>query len=242
MRSIIVPPERTAPAPNTNGRHAAGRSGECNPLGVSQAELHAALVERHGAALQSRLDKAVVGVAGLGGLGSNIAVYLARMGVGRLVLVDFDVVDISNLNRQQYVLSDIGTPKPQALLRHLRAMNPYLVYETHTVRITAGNAASLFAACDIVCEAFDHAEQKAMLIETLLTQLPQVQLVSGNGMAGCGSANAIRTAQPLQRLYVSGDGQSDLSDQLPLMAPRVAVCAAHQAMMVLRLVAGERTP
>lgn len=213
-----------------------------NPLGISQEELHDALVNRHGAALQSRLDKAIVGVAGLGGLGSHIAVHLARLGIGRLVLVDFDVVDISNLNRQQYTLADIGMPKTQALLHHLQAVNPYLVYAPYTERITAENAARLFAECDIVCEAFDHAEQKAMLIETLLTQLPNVRIVAGNGMAGYGSANAIGTAQPIQRLYVSGDGQSDLSGQLPLMEPRVAVCAAHQAMMVLRLVAGEQAP
>ena len=118
---------------------------------LTQEELHAALVERHGAAIQDKLDRAAVGIAGLGGLGSNIAVHLARLGVGRLVLVDFDVVDITNLNRQHYTMKDIGIPKTLALQEQLEAINPYLNYETYTERVIPANAARLFAGCDVVC-------------------------------------------------------------------------------------------
>ena len=209
---------------------------------LTQKELHDALVARHGAAMQERLDRAAVGIAGLGGLGSHIAVHLARLGVGRLVLVDFDVVDVTNLHRQHYTMQDVGVPKTLALLEQLEAINPYLDYETHTERVIPANAARLFAGCDLVCEAFDRAEQKAMLIETLLTRLPDAFLVSGSGMAGSGSANAIRTEQRFGRLYVCGDGESDTADGVGLLAPRVAVCAAHQATMALRLLLGERAP
>lgn len=209
---------------------------------LTQEQLHAALVERHGADIQQKLDRAAVGIAGLGGLGSNIAILLARLGVGRLVLVDFDTVEVSNLNRQHYTMRDLGRPKADALRDQLIEINPYLDYETYTMRVTPENAPQLFANCDVVCEAFDRADQKAMLIETLLAHLPDTPIVSGSGMAGCGSANAIRTERRFTRLYLCGDGTSDIADGVGLMAPRVAVCAAHQATMVLRLLIGYTEP
>ena len=209
---------------------------------LTKEELHAALVERHGADIQQKLDQASVGIAGLGGLGSNIAVHLARLGVGRLVLVDFDTVEVSNLNRQHYTMKDIGIPKTLALLEQLEAINHYLQYEPHTERVIPANAARLFWDCDVICEAFDRADQKAMLIETLLEQLPDTPIVSGSGMAGYGSANLMRTERRFGRLYVCGDGTSDIADGIGLMAPRVALCAAQQATMVLRLLLGHTDP
>ena len=209
---------------------------------LTKEELHNALVERHGADIQQKLDRASVGIAGLGGLGSNIAVHLARLGVGRLVLVDFDTVEVSNLNRQHYTMKEIGVPKTLALLEQLEAINPYLQYEPHTERIIPTNAARLFADCDVVCEAFDRADQKAMLTETLLERLPDTPIVSGSGMAGYGSANLMRTEHRFGHLYVCGDGISDIADGVGLMAPRVALCAAQQATMVLRLLLGQTEP
>lgn len=206
---------------------------------LTHKELHDALVARHGADVQAVLDRATVGIAGLGGLGSNIAVHLARLGVGHLVLVDFDLVDVTNLNRQHYTMKDLGVPKTLALLEQLEAINPYLNYETYTERVIPSNAVRLFAGCDVLCEAFDRADQKAMLIETLLPALPEVPIVSGSGMAGSGSANDIVTRRRMGRLYVCGDGTSDVADGLGLMAPRVAVCAAHQATAALRLLLGQ---
>ncbi|MGE4548136.1 MAG: sulfur carrier protein ThiS adenylyltransferase ThiF [Intestinibacillus sp.] len=209
---------------------------------LTETELTAALVERHGEANQKKLRTAVVGIAGLGGLGSNIAVHLARLGVGTLVLADFDCVDVTNLNRQHYTMRDLVRPKTEALTEQLREINPYLTYITHAVRVTPENAARLFGGCTVVCEAFDRADQKAMLIETLLSALPETPLVAGSGMAGCGSANAIQTRRSFGHLYLCGDQTSDLADGLPLMAPRVAVCAAQQATMALRLILGETQP
>ena len=209
---------------------------------VTREELHAALVQRHGEAVQQRLDRACVGIAGLGGLGSHIAAHMARLGVGRLTLVDYDVVDITNLNRQYYTVKDIGIPKTLALQEQLEAINPYLYYDTYTERIVPANAARLFTGCDVVCEAFDRADQKAMLIETLLSALPDTPVVSASGMAGYGSPNAIRTERRFGHLYVCGDGTSDIADGLGLMAPRVALCAAHQATTALRLLLGETEP
>ncbi|MDO4271066.1 MAG: sulfur carrier protein ThiS adenylyltransferase ThiF [Eubacteriales bacterium] len=209
---------------------------------LTREQLHAALVKRHGAEIQAKLDRARVGVAGLGGLGSNIAVQLARLGVGTLVLVDFDVVEVSNLNRQHYTMDDLGKPKTTALLHQLRAINPYLNYITYTKRVTPETVSALFGGCDILCEAFDRADQKAMLIETALACLPDTRVVSGSGMAGYGSVNAMRAARRLSRLYVCGDGTSDIAGGLGLMAPRVALCAAQQATVALRLLLSEDEP
>ena len=110
------------------------------------------------------------------------------------------------------------------------------------VQVFAADQGLLVWGPSAALEAFDRAEQKAMLIETLLTRLPDAFLISGSGMAGSGSANAIRTERRFGRLYVCGDGESDTADGVGLLAPRVAVCAAHQATMALRLLLGERAP
>ena len=143
----------------------------------------------------------------LGGLGSNLAIFLARLGVGHLILVDFDVVDITNLNRQHYTMKDLGIPKTLALVEQLEAINPYLTYETYTERVVPSNVERLFSGCDVVVEAFDKPDQKAMLLENLLTRLPEKPVVSGSGMAGYVTANldqdrkTLRPCVPLRRRY-----------------------------------------
>ena len=205
----------------------------------SREALYAALAERHGADLQAKFDKASVAVCGLGGLGSNIAVALARAGVGHLHLLDFDTVDISNLNRQQYFPDQLGLPKTQALTETLHRIAPYCKLTSQTVRLTPENIPVLLQGFPIICEAFDRADQKAMLVNTVLEQFPESYLVSASGMAGIGSPNAIRTRRLGKRFYLSGDGTSDVADGLGLLSARVAVCASHQATIVLRLLAGE---
>jgi sulfur carrier protein ThiS adenylyltransferase len=203
---------------------------------------HAALVERHGAERQAKFDAARVAVCGLGGLGSNIAVALARAGIGRLHLVDFDRVEASNLNRQQYAAAQVGLPKAEALRDNIAAINPYCEVRAETVRVAAGNIAALFADDDIVCEAFDQAEEKAMLVSGVMEAFPGKPVVAASGMAGLASANSITTRRVSRRLYVCGDGVADVADGLGLYGARVLACAAHQATMVLRLVAGMEEP
>ncbi len=209
---------------------------------VTGEELRAARVLRQGEETVRRLESATVGIAGLGGLGSHIAVLLARLGVGRLVLADFDTVDVTNLHRQHYFLPQLGMHKTDALAVQLREIDPGLLCETHPVRVTAENAVPLFRDCDVVCEAFDRPDQKAMLIETLLAGLPAVRVVSGSGMAGIGSVNEIRTEQAFRRLYICGDRETDVAEAGSLAASRVAACAAHEAHMALRLLLGQETP
>jgi sulfur carrier protein ThiS adenylyltransferase len=176
-------------------------------------------------------------VCGLGGLGSNIAISLARAGIGKLILIDFDKVDISNLHRQQYKASQIGKNKTDALRDNLLEIAPYVVLETHTICVTEENAAHLLQGADIICEAFDDAECKAMLTNFVLEEMPDKYLVAASGMAGFGSANSIKTRKITSKFYLCGDEQSDVQSEGSLVASRVMLCAAHQAHTVLRILA-----
>ena len=196
-----------------------------------------ALTERHGKELQQAFSSATVAICGLGGLGSNIAIALARAGIGKLILIDFDRVDITNLHRQQYKADQIGRYKTDALAENLRRINPYIELAAHTERITEDNAVKLLQSADIICEAFDDAECKARLANTVLSELPDKYLVAASGMAGMGVTNSIKTRRITSRFYLCGDETSEVSDGIGLVAPRVALCAAHQAHTVLRILA-----
>ena len=196
-----------------------------------------ALRERHGEKLQTKFSSATVAICGLGGLGSNIAISLARAGVGKLILIDFDKVDITNLHRQQYKAKQIGLNKTDALFENLREIAPYVELETHTERITEENAAGMLQGADIICEAFDSAECKAMLVNLVLDTMPDKYIVVASGMAGMGSANTIQTRKVSKRFFICGDGESDVSEAGSLVSSRVMLCAAHQAHTVLRILA-----
>ena len=205
----------------------------------TKEEWNKALSERHGEDVQKIFSSATVAICGLGGLGSNIAISLARAGVGKQILIDFDRVDITNLHRQQYKANQIGMVKTDALSDNLKEIAPYIDIESHTVRITDNNAVELLKDADIICEAFDDAECKAMLTNLVLETMPDKYLVAASGMAGMGSANTIQTRRVSKRLYLCGDGASDVSEAGSLVASRVMLCAAHQAHTVLRILAGE---
>lgn len=203
---------------------------------ISREQLDQAFDARFPEEMRTKLRNARVAVAGLGGLGSNIAVMLARSGVGELLLVDFDTVDVTNLNRQMYLIPQLGKPKAEALPEILYQINPYLTYRSVCIKVTPDNVKELFSEYPIVCEAFDKPDQKAMLVRELLMQCPKTIVVSGNGMAGYSDANEIRTCQVMKRLYVCGDQSTDVGNGIGLIAPRVAVCAAHEANKVLQLI------
>ena len=203
---------------------------------ISKEQLDQAFDARFPEEMQTKLRNARVAVAGLGGLGSNIAVMLARSGIGELLLVDFDTVDVTNLNRQMYLIPQLGKPKAEALPEILYQINPYLTYRSVCIKVTPDNVKELFSEYPIVCEAFDKPDQKAMLVRELLMQCPKTIVVSGNGMAGYADANEIRTCQVMKRLYVCGDQSTDIGNGIGLIAPRVAVCAAHEANKVLQLI------
>jgi len=200
----------------------------------SLSELESLMMARHTPGVHARLRSATVGIAGIGGLGSHVAVALARSGIGRLVIADHDVVEPSNLNRQMYGIDHLGMSKVEALQQVLLGANPFVVVEIHEVLLDEANSMAVFSGCDVVVECLDRAEAKAMFISTILSGMPGTPVVAASGLAGTGPANDIVTRNEGD-LYICGDGVSGIRPGTGLMAPRVMVCAGHQANQVLRL-------
>ena len=203
----------------------------------TKEELQKAFEERHGKELQKLFADAVVAVCGLGGLGSNIAVSLERAGIGKLIIADFDKVDITNLHRQQYKANQIGEYKANALKQNLQEISPYIEIEEHITKITEENISDIVGEADIICEAFDKASEKSVLVNAVSEKYPDKYLVAASGMAGIGSPNLITTRRVTKHFYLCGDGVSDVDSTNGLFAPRVMLCAAHQAQTVLRILA-----
>ena len=196
------------------------------------------LLKRNVKGISKKLKKTRVCILGLGGLGSNVAVLLARAGIGYLKLIDFDVVEASNLNRQQYRISHIGMKKTEAMKTIIREINPFVEVDILDIKVDRENIYSTVGDIEIVVEAFDRAETKAMILEELLTDKNKI-VVSASGMAGLGSANEIVTIKIKDNFYLIGDNYSDYEEYSGIMPTRVMICAAHQANVVLRLILGE---
>lgn len=200
----------------------------------SYSEVKKYLIERQGEEVFYKLQSSNVAIAGLGGIGSHIAVDLARVGVGNLHLVDFDIVETSNLNRQVYFMKDIGQKKTESLTRYLKTINPYISITTDNIIVDSGNIKEIFGNDKYICEAFDSAEMKAMFA-TEIRSIGKSCLISSSGMAGYGNSNIIRTRKISEDWYICGDEKTGLCDKLPLIAPRVSLCAAHMSNLVVEL-------
>jgi sulfur carrier protein ThiS adenylyltransferase len=197
------------------------------------------MMARHTPGVHQKIKKAVVGIAGLGGLGSTVAIALARVGVGKLILVDFDVVEPSNLNRQQYFLHQIGKPKVEALQAILSQITPTLSVRCYNERLGWENVERIFQDAQVVVEAFDRAEEKAMLINAVSQKMPDKYVVAASGVAGFGDNNEIQTVRFSPKIFIIGDQKTAAQPGVGLMAPRVGIAAHHQANTVLRILLGE---
>ena len=199
-------------------------------------EIDRCLRKRHGDQNQERLYTARIAVAGAGGMGSHAAVCLARAGVGHIRLLDFDRVDLSNLHRQQYFMKHVGMPKVEALRSILLEIDPFLDVSVYEGRVTEENCRELFADADIIIEAFDDPEAKAMLVNELLEQFPDKKVIACSGMAGYSDANQITTRKLTENFYLCGDGKADVETEGTLFASRVSVCAGHAANKAIQLI------
>jgi len=188
--------------------------------------------------IQKRLNKSSVGIAGLGGLGSNAAVALVRAGIGRLILVDFDIVEKSNLSRQYYFLEHIGKTKVQSLKEIIEKINPKVKLIIHNIKLKKGAMEKPFKDVDVVIEALDNAETKTIFIEEILTKLPNKPIVAASGVSGYGHSDRINT-KCLGNLYMCYDELAKSSDEDVLMAPRVALIANWEANIALEIILGE---
>lgn len=204
-----------------------------------KSEIDNVLSMRHTKEVFEKLKNARVAVAGLGGLGSNIALMLARAGVGTLHLIDFDEVDLSNLNRQQYFISHLGMYKTDAIKDEISRINPYINVITDCVKVTDDNIDSLFKDDSVICEAFDNPDCKAMLVNHILETRKDAYIVAASGMAGTEKSNTIITRKITDRFYLCGDETSGTVKGNGLISPRVTICAAHQANAILRIILGK---
>jgi sulfur carrier protein ThiS adenylyltransferase len=205
----------------------------------SPEEFECFMTARHTPGIHQKIKKSVVGIAGLGGLGSAIAIALARIGVGKLILVDFDVVEPSNLNRQQYFVHQIGMPKVEALQKNIATINPYVKVQTYQEKLDRNNVERIFEEAVVVVEAFDRAEEKAMLINAVSEKMPDKYIVAASGVAGYGENNEIKTVRLSSKIFIVGDQKTAAQPGVGLMAPRVGIAAHHQANTVLRILLGE---
>jgi sulfur carrier protein ThiS adenylyltransferase len=202
-------------------------------------EMEAQMTARHGPGILRSVKGARVGIAGCGGLGSAVAVALARLGVGTLLLVDYDLVEPSNLNRQQFFVDQIGLPKVEALRDNLGRMNPFVTVETREMRLTRENLPQVFAGCTVLAECFDDPEMKREMTLAVRSELPGTPLVTVSGIAGHGPSQEIGIRRVFNNVYLVGDHVSSAGPGQGLLAPRVAVAAGHQANLILRLLLGE---
>lgn len=188
--------------------------------------------------MTEKLKRATVGIAGLGGLGSNVAIALARTDIGKLIIADFDDVEQSNLNRQQYFFDQVGKAKVDCMIENLRRINPDTKVEGHKVRLDAENVPEVFAEADVIAECFDSAEAKQMIVEAVLSKTDK-PIVSASGLAGYGNSNAIHTRRISSRLILVGDGESGIDSVRLLTAARVGIAAMHQANAIIELIVDE---
>ena len=204
----------------------------------SRDQLEALMCARHTPGVHEKLKQGIAGIAGLGGLGSAIAIALCRIGVGKLILADFDIVEPSNLNRQQYFVSQIGMTKSQALTENLKQINPFIEVESHCVRISENNIEEIFGSVDVMIEAFDTPDSKAMILESFAENHSQTPLILASGLAGFKPNNTIKTRKLGDSIYVVGDTVTEAKPGMGLLAPRVGIAAHQQANAATRLLLG----
>ena len=204
----------------------------------SKGQLEALMRARHTPGVYEQLKQGTVGIAGLGGLGSAIAIALCRIGVGKLILADFDIVEPSNLNRQQYFIDQIGMTKSQALTENLSKINPFIQVESHCVKIDQQNVEDIFGGVDVMIEAFDTPDSKAMIFECFSEIRPETPLILASGLAGFEPNNTVKTRKLGSNVYVVGDTVSAAKPGMGLLAPRVGIAAHQQANAATRLLLG----
>lgn len=201
-------------------------------------EIQELLSARHTPGIQKRIRTSTIAILGLGGLGSAVAGAMAKIGIGKMLLSDYDVVEPSNLNRQHYFVDQIGLLKTYALQQNLLRMNPTVSLELIEEQLTETRLPQLFDNVDIILECFDDPGMKAATLRSVLTEMKQVAYVGSSGMAGFGDNNTILTKKLYPGVYIVGDNTSEARPGMGLMAPRVGIAAHHMANQALRILLG----
>lgn len=170
-----------------------------------------------------------IGIAGAGGIGSNVAFQLVRGGVPYLKIVDFDHIETSNLNRQFYFADQVGLPKAPTLAQNLMRIDPAIDIDSMIMRLDADNMGHIFADVDVVVEGFDGANDKKVLLETFAGS--EKLVVGASGVAGL-ELDGITTRQ-VGNCHIVGDFITEAGTD-NLYAPKVIVVASIMSQIVLK--------
>jgi sulfur carrier protein ThiS adenylyltransferase len=199
--------------------------------------LYDQITARNSADIKEKIKQAVIGIAGCGGLGSNAAIALARIGVKKLVIIDFDKVEPSNINRQQYFITDIGKNKTDALALFIKRVNPFVEVEKHLIKLSLKNIFYIYKDCPIIIEAFDKVSEKVMILKAFKDKrFKNKFLITASGLAGYSSSNLIKTNKLSDNIFTCGDNKNEGNEKNGLMAPRVIIAAGHQANLAVSLI------
>ncbi|PID31050.1 MAG: thiamine biosynthesis protein ThiF [Candidatus Cloacimonadota bacterium] len=191
------------------------------------------IFQRNVSGMTEKLKVPTIGIAGCGGLGSNIANSLVRSGVSNLIIADFDIVEPSNLNRQSFYLEDLGKPKVEATAKYLKNINRDINLKVYNKKLTKDDILPLFGEVSIMIEAFDSVESKKMLIDTWVKNRKDKPIICGNGIAGFGSFESLKIRK-VGNIYFCGDGEKDMKEGFS--APRVLIVANMQANLAIDLI------
>lgn len=178
-----------------------------------------------------KIQKTKIGIAGCGGLGSNIANALVRSGFKDFEMIDFDSIETKNLNRQNYFLEETGIIKVEALEATLRRINPDIAVAKRKVRVNSGNIDRFFRDRDIIFEAFDNVGSKKLILETFGNS--GKLLIMGSGMAGFRNRDQMTIKKLRANVYMIGDRINEAGKKNPPLAPRVIACAALMSSVAL---------
>ncbi len=200
-------------------------------------ELKNTIFERNVPNTTEIFQNSTIGIAGCGGLGSNIAVSLVRAGIGKLVLADFDVVEPSNLNRQYFFQEDIGREKVYVLAKHLKNINPEIELEIYNKKLVKEDIKKIYKDVDIMVEAFDKAESKAWLIESWCINFPKKEIVCASGISSIGNIDKM-IVKKTGKIYFIGDGVTDMSEGLN--SAKVAIASNMQASVVMEILLNKK--
>lgn len=182
-----------------------------------------------------KIQSVKIGIGGAGGLGSNAAMMLVRTGFDKLEVLDFDIIEASNLNRQQYYADEVGLSKVEVLEKRLLAINPDLRITIHKTKWSPGIGNQFFKDCDFIVEAFDQVDFKHQFVNFYHDRAKYI--VSGVGMAGLLEKQPMKIKK-MGNIYFAGDITTCAHKGNPPMAPRVTMCAAMMAEIILDLTLG----
>lgn len=194
------------------------------------------ILKRQDPEINKILENSRVSILGCGGLGSNIAMTLARCGVGEIYIYDFDKVEYSNLNRQNYDLEDLGSSKVFQTKKKIEETIPYTKVVANDLIISEANLGEISKKTDVFIEAFDKKEMKSLVFDYFLGKKDK-KLVMASGLSGLGNFCDIKIKE-IENITMVGDFKSTPDEGL--YAPYIGIISNLEALCAVKIIIGEK--